>query len=138
MLYKMGFLKVLFSNFSSIAFRKICFTLCVFVCGFLFSSCFLVTQNSFTGDVAYTGSQPHVGALNNAGCFRCHGTWAEFNSDQEWKDELGGEIKPGNAEASSFYKRIIGDASVEVMPPSGELMGESDVEIIKTWIDAME
>ena len=101
------------------------------------NSCFVSTQNSFVGDEGLTTGAAHLSAMSSNRCFSCHAAWGNYQTDQEWVDGLAGEIVPGDAANSDFYKRVIGASGVNVMPPSGEIMSDSEAEAIANWINEM-
>lgn len=71
-------------------------------------------------------------------CFRCHcEEEAEGGYRIDIRDEAMEYIESGDAENSSLYEYLISDDEDEMMPPpdEGGPLDDSDVLLIKTWID---
>ena len=71
-------------------------------------------------------------------CLRCHGAEdPEGNYRIDLKDEALEYIEAGDAEASDFYEYLITDDEDSMMPPpdDGGPLDDSDIKLVKTWID---
>ena len=71
-------------------------------------------------------------------CLRCHGEEEpEGNYRIDLRDEALEYIETGDAEASDFYEYLITDDEDSMMPPpdDGGPLDDSDIKLIKTWID---
>lgn len=71
-------------------------------------------------------------------CYRCHnGDEAEGGYQIDNRDDALEYIEAGDAENSSFYEYLISDDEDELMPPpdEGGPLDDSDIQLIKTWID---
>jgi hypothetical protein len=83
----------------------------------------------------------HIRGIMSNTCFSCHGPDEETNTSGVRFDtfdvavEEAGAIEPGDAEASSFYQRMIDED--DPMPPADFLHQLSDYEkaLFKKWID---
>ena len=75
-------------------------------------------------------------------CYSCHGPdEAEgglrfSDGDSALAEAESGEyaIVPGDVEASQLIQRITSQDEAERMPPEGDPISESDIELLKTWI----
>ncbi|HEX7139124.1 MAG TPA: ankyrin repeat domain-containing protein [Vicinamibacterales bacterium] len=84
--------------------------------------------------------QHDVQPILNNHCVSCHGPELQMNGlrlDRRADALRGGtqtDIGPGNADGSRLYHRLIGTNFGPQMPP-GRPLTESEVDIIKRWID---
>lgn len=75
-------------------------------------------------------------------CYECHGPEmqeAGFRVDRKVDALAGGDsgesIVPGASETSLLVEYISGENPDLVMPPEGDLLSETDVDLIRAWID---
>ncbi|TWU18455.1 Planctomycete cytochrome C [Allorhodopirellula heiligendammensis] len=76
-------------------------------------------------------------------CFSCHGPdqseggLAFHEAELALVESESGEfaIVPGDAESSAMLTRITSDDEYERMPPEGDPLTESEVELLRQWID---
>jgi hypothetical protein len=75
-------------------------------------------------------------------CYACHGAQqqeSDFRLDKREVALAGGDqgvsILPGNVKESSFLRRIVATDD-DRMPPTGERLSSSEVDVLRRWIDA--
>jgi len=75
-------------------------------------------------------------------CAKCHGATVQKNGlrlDARHAAFKGGDggpvIVPGKAAVSELFRRITTDVPEERMPPEGEPLNATEVELLKRWID---
>ena len=76
-------------------------------------------------------------------CAKCHGAKIQKNAlrlDAKHAAFKGGDggpvIVPGKAEDSELFRRITSDIAEERMPPEGQRLDASAIELLQRWIDA--
>ncbi len=69
-------------------------------------------------------------------CVGCHSgnTPPNFSDDVSYNELLNGYVVPGNAEASTLYKSLLGIDGVSLMPPGGQ-WPDAKINAVKDWID---
>lgn len=80
--------------------------------------------------------------LLTAKCFRCHGRDQQeggLRLDSKKRFLQGGDSGPvvlaGKSDESELIRRITSDDESERMPPEGEPLDESQIKLLRTWID---
>ena len=101
---------------------------------------FLVPAHAFAQAPAKVDFGREVQPLLKEHCVSCHGPSQQMNGfrlDRRSAAMRGGTfpvIAPGNSEGSRLYLKLVGTQFGQQMPPTGRL-SESDMEILKNWID---
>ncbi|HHC78851.1 MAG TPA: hypothetical protein ENK46_03145 [Flavobacteriia bacterium] len=69
-------------------------------------------------------------------CVGCHNgnQPPDLRDDVSYNDLLNGFVVPGDAEASTLYKSLLGIDNVPLMPP-GSQWPDSKIDLVKAWID---
>ena len=101
---------------------------CVVVCGEL------VAQ----GEGQTVDFANDIRPILESSCVRCHGEKEpEGGYRIDIQDEALEYVEPGDAEASDFYEYLVTDDEEMLMPPpdDGGPLDDSDIRLIKTWID---
>ncbi|TWT76494.1 Planctomycete cytochrome C [Planctomycetes bacterium CA13] len=76
-------------------------------------------------------------------CLVCHGpdeseagvSFADFESATAETDSGDYAIVPGDVEASALIARVTSDDLYEQMPPEGDRLSQSEIELLRNWID---
>lgn len=87
--------------------------------------------------------ETHVRPLLVQHCAKCHGATVQKNGlrldarHAAFKgSDNGPVIVPGKAHESELFRRITTDVPEERMPPEGEPLKTSEIELLRRWIDA--
>ena len=114
----------------------------LFLCHFIIAICLSGQVSARPADDALD-FETRIRPLLIQHCAKCHGATVQKNGmrlDARHAAFKGGDsgpvIVPGKAGVSELFRRIATDVREERMPPEGEPLPASEIELLKRWIDA--
>ena len=103
-------------------------------------------DNSSTKDLLLGNCPDSIDATTNAGerlcksysilnvsCMNCHDDWRAYVTNSAWVNSS--LVIEGNSFDSQLIYKLTNEGGN--MPPNGDTLTESDVEVLKQWIDAL-
>ena len=113
------------------------------IMGVMVNSCYYdsIPEDDFEPIEDDNGDAPEVSYQNDiiplwVQCVGCHnGTEPpDLRDNVSYNELLNGYVVPGNADASTLYKSLLGIDGIELMPP-GSIWQDSKINLVRDWIN---